>query len=235
MISNQHQPIVVIACQVFQGLIERYIPDDLGSKITFLDYGLHSVPKKLTQSLQVTLDSIEEPSIVVLGYGLCGNGLHGIQAGKHFLLIPKADDCIAIFLGSQEIYKREFTSNPGTYYLTKGWLESGSNPLDEYQKYADKYGEEKAAWIMDQQYKHYKRIAFVSHNQADLETYRPKAGEVVKYCSQWGMNYEEIMGSGAFLIRLVETIGYFDRAADNDIIIIPPGGELIQSNFIQIS
>lgn len=234
MIPHQNLPIVVIACQVFQGLIERYLPDNKGSRITFLDYGLHSIPKKLTTSLQETLDSIDEPSIVVLGYGLCGNGLHGIQAGKHTLLVPRADDCIAIFLGSQEIYKSEFTSNPGTYYLTKGWLESGSNPLDEYHKYVSKYGEEKAAWIMDQQYKHYKRIAFVAHNRGDLENYRPKAADIANYCSQWGMNYEELMGSDEFLIRLVDATGDFNHAVNNDIIIVPPGGELIQSDFIRL-
>jgi len=63
---------------------------------------------------------------------LCGNGLNGIRAGQHILLIPRADDCIAILLGSYQVYKQEFQSAPGTYYLSKGWLESGSNPLSEY-------------------------------------------------------------------------------------------------------
>lgn len=234
MTPNQNQAIVVIACQVFQGLLERYLPDEIQSHITFLDYGLHSIPKRLTQSLQEVLDSIEEPSTVILGYGLCGNGLHGIKAGKHTLLVPRADDCIAIFFGSQEIYRREFTNNPGTYYLTKGWLESGSNPLDEYQKYTSKYGEEKAAWIMDQQYKNYKRIAFVTHSKDDLELYRPKAMEVAEYCSQWGMRYEEIVGSDELIIRLLEAKDNFDHNVGNEIIIVPPGGELLQSTFIQL-
>jgi len=70
---------------------------------------------------------------VVLGYGLCGNGLHGLKAGRHTLLAPRADDCIALLLGSYQAYRREFDAEPATYWLSKGWLESGSNPLQEYR------------------------------------------------------------------------------------------------------
>jgi hypothetical protein len=234
MTSSQKLPIVVIACQVFQGLIERYLPDKLEAQITFLDYGLHSVPNNLTQSLQDSIDHIDKPSLVVLGYGLCGNGLDGIQAGKHTLVVPHADDCIAIFLGSQEAYKIEFSKNPGTYYLTKGWLKSGSNPLDEYHRYVGKYGEDKASWIMDQQYKHYKRIVFVSHTQDDLDAYRPKAREVAKYCSQWGMKYEEYKGSNEFLVNLIDVANDLDHA-DSNFVVVRPGGELRQSHFIRLS
>ena len=232
MLSENNLPIVFIACQVFQDLLEKYIPDDLLAQVTFLDYGLHSVPNNLTETLQETIENIEEPSLVVLGYGLCGNGLNGIKAGKHTLLVSRADDCIALFLGSYQAYIREFTSNPGTYYLTKGWLESGSNPLQEHRKYVDRYGQEKADWIMDQQYRHYKRLVFVAHNYEDLETYRPLAYEVAEYCERWGMRYEEIQGSDIYLRRLVEIATALDKA-DEDFIVIPPGGELSMSHFIR--
>jgi hypothetical protein len=155
------QPVVVIACKVFQNFIEAYLPDGLAGEITFLDYGLHAVPRNLKTTLQAQIDAVSEPSLVVLGYGLCGNGLHGIKAGVHTLLAPRTDDCIAIFLGSYAAYQKEFNDAPGTYYLSKGWLESGSNPLAEYQKYVEKYGEKQAQWLMDTQYRHYRRLALV--------------------------------------------------------------------------
>ena len=105
-------PLVLLACAVFKNLLEKMLPDDLAAEVTFLDYGLHSLPKNLKIAVQEALDAIEEPSLVILGYGLCGNGLDGIQAGKHTLLIPRADDCIAIFLGSYAAYRREFNKNP---------------------------------------------------------------------------------------------------------------------------
>lgn len=227
-------PIVIIACQVFQGLIEKHLPSHLSGKITFLDYGLHVTPNKLTSAIQEQIDMLEEPSLIILSYGLCGNGLDGIRAGKHILLVPRADDCIAIYLGSYQNYRREFDANPGTYYLTKGWLESGSNPLKEYQRYVDKYGPETADWLMDQQYRHYKRLAFVAHDDSDLTKYRPQALEVANFCERWGMKYEELVGSDRYLRRLIEVAFAID-AADGEFVVVPPGGFLNQADFIRLT
>ena len=72
MSSPAKLPVVVIACQVLQSMLEQMLPDDLAAQITFMDYGLHRVPSKMTWNLQDAIDSVEEPSLVVLGYGLCG-------------------------------------------------------------------------------------------------------------------------------------------------------------------
>ena len=226
-------PLVLLACAVFKNLLENMLPDDLASEVTFLDYGLHSLPKNLKIALQEALDAIEEPSLVILGYGLCGNGLDGIQAGKHTLLIPRADDCIAIFLGSYAAYRREFDNNPGTYYLTKGWLESGSDPLREYEKLVDKYGRETADWLMHEQYQHYKRLVFVAHTQDDLEKYAPRARQVGEYMSQWGVRYEEIRGTENYLRQLTKFSGDLE-SADDDFLVIHPGGELKQRLFVHL-
>lgn len=226
-------PVVLIACKVFQNFIEKYLPEGMVQNLTFLDYGLHQVPKNLKIAVQEQLDQIETPSLVVLGYGLCGNGLDGIQSGKHSLLVPRTDDCIAILLGSYQAYQHEFATTPGTYYLTKGWLESGSNPLQEYQKYKERYGEEKATWLMDTQYHNYRRIAFVAHEQEDLARYRKVAQEVAQYCERWGMVYQEMLGSDRYVRRLAEVAASLQEA-DDDFIVIPPGGELKQRNFIHL-
>lgn len=230
MTSVHKTPIVMIACKVFQALLEKLMPDDMAEQITFLDYGLHNVPKNLTAAVQEAIDTVEKPSLIVLGYGLCGNGLKDIQSRQHTLLIPRTDDCIAILLGSHQKYTQEFDATPGTYYLTKGWLESGTNPLQEYEGIADKYGEEDAAWIMDQQYQHYERLAFVAHNINDLEKYRPQAKEIAQYCEQWGFRYEEILGSDGYVRRLIEVAAAIDKA-DSDFIVIPPGGIITQAMF----
>lgn len=224
-------PIVVIACQVLQDLLAQLLPPDLADRVEFMDYGLHRVPAKMTWTLQEAIDRLETPSLVVLGYGLCGNGLHGLKAGPHTLLIPRVDDCITMLLGSRQAYRREFEATPGTYYLSKGWLESGSQPLKEYHEYLEKYGPEDAAWIMDQQYQHYERLVLVTHSESDMEKYRPEAQAVAQYCQQWGMRYEEILGSDAYVRRLVEVAADLSQA-DHDFVIIPPGGEIQQEQFI---
>ena len=232
MISDQ-PPIVVIACKVFQGLLERFLPPDLADQVTYLDYGLHENPKKLTDALQEQINSIQKPSLIVLGYGLCGNGLDGIQSGQHTLLIPRADDCIAILLGSYQAYLREFNDNPGTYYLTKGWLESGSDPLKEYHEMVEKYGAETGEWIMDQQYRHYNRLVLVAHTQEDLETYRPRAQEVAEYCQRWDMKYEEIVGSDAYIRNLVGAASTLNDS-NEEFLVIAPGDVIQQSQFFRI-
>jgi len=232
-VNVNHHPIVVIACKVFQDLLEHYVPPDVADEITFLDYGLHEVPKELARTVQEQIDGVQEPSRILLGYGLCGNGLQGIQAGRHTLFIPRADDCIAILLGSYQAYLKEFSENPGTYYLTKGWLESGSDPLKEYHETVEKYGAENAAWVMDQQYMHYTRLVFVAHTQEDLETYRPRALEVAEYCERWGMKYEEVLGSEAYIRDLVKAVSTLSESND-EFLVIPPGGSIEQSQFLRM-
>jgi hypothetical protein len=204
----------------------------MAEQITFIDKTLHNVPAKLKESVQEAIDTIEKPSLIVLGYGLCGNGLKDIQAQQHTLLIPRTDDCIAILLGSYEKYIQEFDETPGTYYLTKGWLEAGSNPLQEYEKIAGKYGEKDAAWIMDQQYQHYERLAFVAHSLEDIEKYRPQAKEIAQYCEQWDFRYEEIIGSDVYIRHLIEVADAIDKA-DGNFVVIPPGGIVTQAMFMR--
>jgi hypothetical protein len=231
-LSETKLPVVIIACRVLEEMFEAMIPEDLSSHVTYMDYGLHRLPSKMTQALQAELDQIKEPSLVILGYGLCGNGLDGLSTRSHTLLIPRTDDCIAILLGSYEAYKREFQSVPGTFYLSKGWLESGSDPLKEYEEIRAKYGDEEADWMMDLQYKNYKRLCMVAHTQEDLERYRPQALEVAQYCKRWGFRYEEILGSSAYVRHLLEVAADPSRA-DGDFVVVPPGGKVSQRLFMR--
>jgi hypothetical protein len=233
MTSASKLPLVVISCKVFQSLIEKHLPEEMADEVTFLDYGLHRVPDQLTQTVQDAIDAVEKPSLILLGYGLCGNGLKGIKSRQHTLIIPRTDDCIAILLGSYQQYIREFDATPGTYYLTKGWLESGSDPLKEYREYEEKYGQEDATWIMDQQYQHYERLVFIAHDNEILDKYRPQAQEVAAYCQRWGMRYEEILGSDTYIRRLVEKSFRPEEADDEDFVVVPPNREVTQTMFMR--
>ncbi|HEX9115651.1 MAG TPA: DUF1638 domain-containing protein, partial [Anaerolineae bacterium] len=214
-------------------------PAGLTGPLRLMDYGLHRVPAKLTSEVQQALNEIEQPSLVVLGYGLCGNGLRGIRAGAHTLLVPRTDDCIAILLGSYRFYMRQFNSEPGTYWLTKGWLESGSHPLKEYAEYTEKYGAEEAMWLLDQQYQHYKRIALVAPNPEEMAAYRAQAQEVARFCERWGMRYEEVLGSDDYVGRLIELAAGLQNgtiqpdAVGPDFLVIPPGGVIKQDMFMR--
>ncbi len=233
---------VVFACNVFEDMLRELFPEGLASRMEFFDLALHVTPGKMQQALQDAIDGVEEPSLIVLAYGLCGNGLNGIKAGKHVLLIPRVDDCIAIMLGSRQAYLEQFRKEPGTYYLGRGWLEAdvsnltrtgttdarhGADPLTTYEAYTAQYGLETAQWLMDQMYQHYNRLAFVAHTQAEMDKYRPRAQEIACFCERWGMRYEEMLGSNRYVRRLIEVAAALDRA-DGEFLVIPPGGELRQ-------
>jgi hypothetical protein len=223
-------PLVILACRIMQTLMEPHLRE-APLPATFLEYGFHRTPQLMTPALQQELDRIAEPSTVIIGYGLCGNGLAGLQAGRHTLIVPRADDCISMLLGSYERYLEEFAAEPGTYYLTKGWLESGSHPLKEYRELLEKYDVETADWIIDEQYKNYKRIILVAPTQEELDAYREQAREVAEFCaSRWGYRYEERLGSPEFVRRLLTDAPFLVESTD-DYLVIPPGGEIKQEMF----
>jgi hypothetical protein len=133
---------------------------------------------------------------------------------------------------------REFSAVPGTYYLTKGWLESGSHPLKEYYEYLPKYGPEETLWLLDQQYRHYERIALVASTPEEMAAYREQALEVARFCERWGWRYEEIVGSDDYVRRLFETAiavrdGGPATRVGSDFLVIPPGGEIRQEMFMR--
>jgi hypothetical protein len=197
----------------------------------FLEYGYHRVPQTMTPALQDEIDRVAEPSVIIIGYGLCGNGLVGLHARQHTLIVPRADDCITLLLGSYQRYREEFSAEPGTYYLTKGWLESGSHPLKEYREYVEKYGLETADFLIDEQYRNYKRVILVAPNPAELDAYRDKAREVADFCAaRWGFRYEERIGSDDYVKRLVTVAHQLNESSD-DFLVIPPGGEIKQEMF----
>lgn len=227
---TMHLPLVFLSCGVFEGLVDMDSTRESNRTIQFLDTGLHATPKKLHTTVQEQIDAIQQPSVIVLGYGLCGNGLNNIQARKNTLIIPKMDDCIAMFMGSRETFMDQFTANPGTYYLTKGWLQAETHPLAEYERYLKKYGEETALYLMDVQYKHYNRLIFAAHSQQDLDEFRSIALKVAAFCERWDMKFEEFLGSTDFIQELGDTIRNPDQMPDT-FIVVAPGETLTQELF----
>ena len=67
-------------------------------------------------------------SQIVIGYGLCSNGIVGVIARKQGLYLPHCHDCIAFFMGSHRAYLKAFEMRPGTYYLTPGWVAEKKDP-----------------------------------------------------------------------------------------------------------
>ena len=225
------RPIAVISCSVLQDLLGSRLAN--GVPTTWLDVSLHNTPKKLTEALQESVDALEEPSNVIVGYGLCGNGLVGLRSGKHTLIVPRTHDCVAIFLGSHQSYLQRFFANPNTYYLTKGWLDSKDEPLTDYLDYVKEFDEETADYLVEMKYRHYRKLCMVGFSEAELDACRPTAMKVADFCKErFGMEYEEVIGTTDLIDALLKEPHRLNDEND-EFVIVPPGGEITAELFLR--
>jgi len=228
---NASRPTVVIACRVLQELLATRLP--AGMPVTYLEILLHNTPKKLAAALQEAVDAVAEPSTVIVGYGLCGNGIVGVKSGPHTLVIPRTHDCVAIFLGSHQLYVQRFFANPNTYYLTRGWLEAKDEPLQDYLDYVRDFGEESADYLVEMKYHHYRKLCMVGFSQEELDECRPMSARVAEFCARrWNMQYEEVVGSASLLDALILAPQDL-KTAGPEFVVVPPGGEIEAAMFMR--
>src|SRR3989304_136150 len=126
---------ITIVCEVMKSDFAKISKTrkDNNLDCIFLEQQLHNTPDIMRKRLQEEIDKIDENyKNIILGYGLCSNGVAGLISKKHKIIIPKVDDCISLFLGSRERYLEEFKKDPATYYLCKGWIEHGGDPYRGY-------------------------------------------------------------------------------------------------------
>ncbi len=203
----------VIACATVIDEMLPYLPADVPHQI--LDFGLHLQPEKLKRALQEQIDEASRHTdVVLLGYGLCSMAAVGLRASSAAIVISRSDDCIAMFLGSRRAYRRQFEKEPGTYYLTKGWIEVGDTPFDEYERIVEKYGVERADRMIKLMLKNYTRLAFIITGQGDTRTYRTRTRRIA---DRFGLRYEEIQGSPALLKKMIH------GPWDDEFVVVPPG------------
>lgn len=222
---------VMIACNVLNHMLGSRLPPDM--PVTWLDITLHNSPRKLAGRLQECLDAIAEPSHVLIGYGLCGNGLVGVKSREHTLIIPRMHDCVAMFLGSHQRYVQRFFASPNTYYLTKGWIDAKDEPLTDYLDYVRDYDQETADYLVDMKYKHYRKLCMVGFSQQELDACRPDAMKVADFCRErFGMEYEETIGTTELVDALLRSSS--GRAGPGEeFVVVAPGGEISAEMFVR--
>jgi len=210
----------VFVCSTLADEIKKVLPEGMSCEL--LPYALHEEPRKLNLELQTRIDSDEDHDTLLFGYGLCSNGVLNLHSETHTLVIPRVHDCISLLLGSRQIYQQEFDKCPGTYYLSKGWIDQGAEPKAEFLKYCDKYGEKNARYIIDTEYQHYKKLVFIDTGVGDYENLIDHSKQVAEFM---GAVYEEKKGSCKFLERLVSGVW------DKDFVVIPPGRMVTSESF----
>ncbi len=211
----------IIACAT---VIEEMLPHlPPGVSYEVLDFGLHIRPENLRSALQQAIDAASETAATtILGYGLCSQAVVGLTATGCTLVVPRVDDCIAIFLGSDGAYREQQRAEPGSYYLTKGWIEVSDTLLDEYERTVEVYGQKRADRMMQLMLKNYTRLAFIDTGQHEQERYREYARRAAQ---RLGLRYEEIPGCDALVIKML------NGPWDDEFVVARPGETITYLDF----
>jgi hypothetical protein len=206
--------------------------------IEFLSKGLHDMGSgPMLDRLQSALNAVDESEYeaVLFGYALCGKGLAGLRARTKPVVIPRAHDCIALFLGSKDRYLEYFTSHPGVYFKTSGWIERGEGlqPLAQetlrkaglgysYEELVEKYGEDNAKYLYQQlgdYTRNYGQLTFIEMGvEPDDRFERATTDEAAQ--RKW--KFEKLQGDMSLIHDLVD-----GRWNPENFLIVPPGWRVV--------
>ena len=162
--DGQPRRLKLIACEIIHRevcLCLAHSPNVVD--VRFMSKGLHDLgAEKMRTRLQSAIEEVDPEiySAILLAYGLCSNGTAGLTSARLPIVIPRAHDCITLFLGSRKRYAEYFDAHPGTYYRTTGWFERSFvrdvetmgdqlGTKKSYEQYVREFGEENARFIWE--------------------------------------------------------------------------------------
>lgn len=226
--------------------------------VTLLRRGLHALPTRLRDRLQaeidrasVPADGAPAPDAIVLAYGLCGGATAGLEARAVPLVLPRAHDCITLFLGSRERYAREAATAP-TYWYVRDQLERsgevasaggagsgvvlgpGGDPpawatdtdaqiAEARTRYAARYGEDNADYLMEVMGAWRDHYRRGAYVALETDGAADAADRARAEAERRGWDYARVEGDLVLLRALL------DGAWGDDVLVLAPGERLAMS------
>ncbi|MEI2723935.1 MAG: DUF1638 domain-containing protein [Verrucomicrobiota bacterium] len=225
--------ISLLACSVFEQEIALYAREATHiAETRFFEMGLHDRPAQLRAALQDNLDAVDaraDIEAVVLAYGLCGRGTAGLQPARHKLIIPRAHDCITVFMGSKEAYEEHQRRCPTCYYYTPGWNRNrrvpGPERLEALQvELKLKFDPDDVAYLIETERELWARHDTATYLDLGTETAPAEAAYARKCADSLGWKFEHLRGDATLLRDLLW--GNWDNERFQ---IIEPGMQLGQA------
>jgi hypothetical protein len=232
----------LIACEILYRELCAVVARSVNQvDIEFLPKGLHDMGQTgMSARLAEVLAAVDETKYeaVLFGYALCSNGLVGLTARNIPLVIPRAHDCITLFLGDKQRYLDYFQSHPGVYFKTSGWIERGegleqhkedsiahkSGMVQTYEDLVAKYGEDNAKFLYDQlcnMTRNYSGLTFIEMGIEPDDRFEQQARQ---QAAERGWKFEKLAGDMTLVQQLVN--GPWN---DERFLVVPPGGRVASS------
>ncbi len=209
---------VILACQTLRDEIRTAIrKTGVNYPVFYVESGLHDTPDFLRQRIQDEINRIDNVNVVLLAFGYCGSSLLGIKSAKAKLVLPRADDCIPLLLGSCD-EQRRISKEMGTYFLTKGWLDYENNLLREYGRCIERFGQFSALRVMNIIIGNYKRIMVIDTGAYAIDSVLQRTQD---FAGKLGMYHEVVSGSPRMLHKLLQ------GPWDNEFVTLERGQELM--------
>lgn len=230
----------LISCEVFyREMCHAIARSPHQVDLEFLPKGLHDMPCHEMQSrLQAIVDRVdaEKYDAIVMGYGLCNNGLSGLRAPQGLrLVLPRAHDCITLFFGSKEKYLDYFNAKPGVYFKTTGWIERGNGDDDDlsqlsiqhqngigksYEDFVEEYGEDNAEYLFEMlggqnDAKNYHQFTFIEMGIEPDGSFEETARQ---NAADRGWDFEKVQGDLSMIERLIN-----GDWREEEVLVIEPG------------
>lgn len=230
----------LISCEIFYREFNSVIarsPNTVDAE--FLPKGLHDIGTSgMGERIQAAVDRVDAKmyDAILIGYGLCNNGIIGLVSRENPIVAPRAHDCITLFLGSKERYLDYFQNNPGVYFQTTGWIERGEangelsqlsvgqklRMKQSFEELVDRYGEENARYLWEQlgsPEKNYRKMTFIEMGIEPDGSFEQTAKD--KAASR-NWEYEKVRGDMGMFQRLVN--GNWN---EREFLVIPPGCRVV--------
>lgn len=134
--------LALISCMIFSREVNYLISKSENIIHSFwLEKNLHDFPDELQSNIQYTINLIEAVNernlenkpfdAIILGYGLCSNGIIGLSSKSLPIIAPKCVDCMALFLGSNQKYTYLTHTYKQISWYNKAWIENSFVPSTE--------------------------------------------------------------------------------------------------------
>lgn len=254
VIKNEQKPVkkfLLLACHVLWRELSQTAAESPHEIFpVFLKQGLHNEPDNLRKQLQEQIDEADRIAdqivedlgqeqsydAILLGYGLCSNGIAGLSSRHYKLVVPRGHDCITLLLGDRRLYREYFDANPGVYWYSGGWIATKTMPGPDRMEllrkiYSQRYEDDETVEFLLDEEKHwmanYKQACFIRQDDlAASEELRDDWRCYSENCAKWcGWKYQELKGDTRLLKMLVDGIWY-----DDEFLVAEPGHTLQPSH-----